>query len=99
MGLFQGFLSAWVGIPSFVVTLAGLLGFQGLMLKILGIHGAINVREPFIRGITTITLPPFYGWLGILLLIGIFIWFLFRNRTKRKIMGLELNPPLNDVFK
>ena len=35
LGLFQGFLSAWVGIPSFVVTLAGLLGFQGLMLKIL----------------------------------------------------------------
>jgi D-xylose transport system permease protein len=99
LGLFQGFLSAWVGIPSFVVTLAGLLGFQGLMLKILGIHGAINVREPFIRGITTITLPPFYGWLGILLLIGIFIWFLFRNRTKRKIMGLELPTPFNDFFK
>ena len=51
LGLFQGFLSAWVGIPSFVVTLAGLLGFQGLMLKILGIHGAINVLEPFIRGL------------------------------------------------
>ena len=41
----SGFLSAWVGIPSFVVTLAGLLGFQGLMLKILGIHGTINVQN------------------------------------------------------
>ena len=31
MGLVQGLLVAYVGIPSFVVTLAGLLGYQGLM--------------------------------------------------------------------
>ena len=35
MGLVQGLLVAYVGIPSFVVTLAGLLGYQGLMQKIL----------------------------------------------------------------
>jgi D-xylose transport system permease protein len=57
LSMFQGSLVAYIGIPSFVVTLAGLLGFQGLMLKILGIHGAINVRDPFIRGITTTSLP------------------------------------------
>ena len=57
----QGILVSYVGIPSFVVTLAGLLGFQGLMLKVLGIHGAINVREPFVRGITTVVLPPSAG--------------------------------------
>ena len=67
------------------------------MLKILGIHGAINVRDPFIRGITTITLPPFYGWLGTLILIGIFVWF-YLETVKRKIMGLELNP-FNDFSK
>jgi len=33
MGAAQGLLVAYVGIPSFVVTLAGLLGFQGLMQK------------------------------------------------------------------
>ena len=36
LGFAQGLVVAYVGIPSFVVTLAGLLGFQGLMLKILG---------------------------------------------------------------
>ena len=53
MGTAQGLLVAYIGIPSFVVTLAGLLGFQGLMLKILGIQGAINMRNPIVRGLTT----------------------------------------------
>ena len=66
MGLAQGVMVVFAGIPSFVVTLAGLLGFQGLMLKILGIQGAINMRDPFVRGLTTISLPPAWGWgLGI----------------------------------
>ena len=62
LGTTQGLLTAYVGIPSFVVTLAGLLGFQGLMLKILGVNGAINMRDPFVRGITTVTLSPAVSW-------------------------------------
>ena len=56
MGLAQGVMVVFVGIPSFVVTLAGLLGFQGLMLKILGIQGAINMRDPAVRALTTVSL-------------------------------------------
>ena len=48
MGTAQGILVAYVGIPSFVVTLAGLLGFQGLMQKILP-TGNLNVGDPFVR--------------------------------------------------
>ena len=36
IGLFQGTLSTRLGIPSFVVTLAGLLGWQGALLDVLG---------------------------------------------------------------
>ena len=32
-----------VGVPSFVITLAGLLGFQGLLLYVLGKNGTINL--------------------------------------------------------
>ena len=99
MGLVQGVLAAWVRIPSFVVTLAGLLGFQGLMLKILGIHGAINVRDPFIRGITTINLTPVMGWIGFLISILFFVWIIFRNHKNRQKMGLELTPLFSDFGK
>ena len=63
IGVAQGAIIALVGIPSFVVTLAGLLGFQGVMLKTLGEQGAMNVMDPFVRGITTISLPPALGWI------------------------------------
>jgi len=90
MGTAQGLLVAYIGIPSFVVTLAGLLGFQGLMLKILGIQGAINMRDPIVRGLTTVTLPPTLGWLlAATCLIG-FAVVLLRRQGRRRARGLEL---------
>ena len=99
LGAAQGALSAWVGIPTFVVTLAGLLGFQGLMQKILGIHGAINVRDPLIRGLTTTTLPEWLGWAVAAACAAVFAWMAMRARQKRKAMNLELDPPLADAVK
>lgn len=94
----QGVLVAYVGIPSFVVTLAGLLGFQGLMLKVLGIHGALNVRDPFVRGITTINLPPYAGWALTAACILVFALVTWRKHELRKINGLELDPVFNSVI-
>ncbi|MBX2882300.1 MAG: hypothetical protein KTR32_20295 [Granulosicoccus sp.] len=90
MGTAQGALVAYIGIPSFVVTLAGLLGFQGLMLKILGIQGAINMRDPFVRGLTTVSLPPILGWLLASLCLILFAGFVLRRQSQRRARGLEL---------
>ena len=91
MGLAQGVMVVFAGIPSFVVTLAGLLGFQGLMLKILGIQGAINMRDPFVRGLTTISLPPAWGWgLGIAC-AATFAAFALRHQVRRRARGLEID--------
>ncbi len=90
LGTAQGVLIAYVGIPSFVVTLAGLLGFQGLMLKILGIHGAINMRDPLVRGLTTVTLPPVWGWLVGVACVIAFAAMVLRRQNKRRSRELEL---------
>ncbi|WP_405411607.1 sugar ABC transporter permease [Streptomyces decoyicus] len=45
IGAIQGFFFAKVGVPAFVVTLAGLLGWNGLMLYILGSSGTINLDD------------------------------------------------------
>lgn len=42
IGLVQGSVIERLGIPSFVVTLAGLIGWQGLQLYVLGRDGTIN---------------------------------------------------------
>lgn len=87
----QGVLVAYVGIPSFVVTLAGLLGFQGLMLKILGQHGAINVSDGFVRGLTKITLAPELGWGIAIAAIFAFAFVILRRQAKRKSAALEID--------
>lgn len=62
IGAFQGFWFAAIGVPSFVVTLAGLLGWQGVQQWVLGTTGTINVFDPHIEAIATTTLPPAWGW-------------------------------------
>jgi D-xylose transport system permease protein len=48
IGLLQGFWFARLGIPSFVVTIAGYLAWQGAILWVLGKTGVVNLRDPFI---------------------------------------------------
>ncbi|WP_406472458.1 sugar ABC transporter permease [Streptomyces sp. NBC_01615] len=43
IGALQGWFFARIGVPAFVVTLAGFLGWNGLMLWLLGSSGTINV--------------------------------------------------------
>lgn len=43
IGLLYGLLYTKVGVPSFVITLAGLLGFLGLQLVVLGKNGTVNL--------------------------------------------------------
>ncbi len=43
VGLVQGLFFAKVGVPAFVVTLAGNLGWNGLMLQVLGASGTVNL--------------------------------------------------------
>ncbi|TMU90272.1 sugar ABC transporter permease [Streptomyces sp. DASNCL29] len=45
VGFVHGFFTAVVGVPAFVVTLAGLLGWYGLMLSIMGAYGTINLDD------------------------------------------------------
>jgi D-xylose transport system permease protein len=42
VGLLHGLMVTRLGMPSFVVTLAGLIGWQGLQLYVLGRQGTIN---------------------------------------------------------
>ena len=61
-GAFQGAWISLLGIPSFVVTLAGLMAFLGLQLWILGPQGTMSVFDPTIAAITGTTLPAVASW-------------------------------------
>ena len=92
MGTAQGLLAAYVGIPSFVVTLAGLLGYQGLMQKILP-TGNLNVGDQFVRGIARVLIPDLWGIVLGLAVVGLFAFANLRKQARRKSLGLELSSP------
>ncbi|NUR84140.1 MAG: ABC transporter permease [Nonomuraea sp.] len=62
IGLVLGTLVAKVGIPSFVVTLAGFLAFQGLVLVLVQEGTNISVRDPVIVAVANKNLSPWVGW-------------------------------------
>ncbi|HWK28484.1 MAG TPA: sugar ABC transporter permease, partial [Solirubrobacter sp.] len=62
IGLFQGTVTTRLAIPSFVVTLAGLLTWQGAQLKVLGTTGTLNITDPFITGLTSTFFSDAVGW-------------------------------------
>jgi len=62
IGAVQGSIFARFGVPSFVVTLAGLIGWQGLQLRVLGDTGTINLPPSIITGLTDTFLQRPLGW-------------------------------------
>lgn len=63
IGAFNGFAITRLGVHSLVVTLAGLLGFQGTQLYVLGDTGTINLRDPLITGLAGTFFAVPIGWL------------------------------------
>src|SRR3712207_1758068 len=62
IGLFTGTLVGVVGIPSFVVTLALFLGWQGVTLRLIGQGGTVPVRDPVISALSEKNMPVTLGW-------------------------------------
>ncbi len=93
IGLVNGFFVAVLRVPSFIVTLAGLIGYAGLLLLVLGRQTTLVVRDPTIRSLAPTYLDPVVGWgipLLAVLLYGLGIWFEQRSRAQA---GLTVKKP------
>ncbi len=95
VGLVYGTLFNRFGVPSFVITLAGLLALLGLQLRVLGDQGTINL--PFKSGLVGFASQQFLpAWLAYTLaIVGPAVYALaalLRNR-RRSEAGLSTVPP------
>jgi D-xylose transport system permease protein len=63
IGLLQGTIIVKVGVPSFVVTLAGLLAWQGVVLIVIGNSGTIPIQDKYINGIANHFFSETIGWI------------------------------------
>ena len=89
IGLFQGFIHTQFGIPSFVVTLAGLLGWQGVQLWVLGDTGTININDQFIVDLVGTFFSDMVGWVIAVVLIVVYAALTLSGRMQRVKAGLE----------
>jgi D-xylose transport system permease protein len=71
IGLLQGSIVAFVGVPSFVVTLAGFMIWQGVILHVLEQRGSIIIQDRWINYTASYFFGNMAGWLiaGIITLI------------------------------
>jgi D-xylose transport system permease protein len=63
IGAAQGSIIAFVGVPSFVVTLAGLLISQGIVIKALGTQGVIGIQDQKVLDVSNYILTKNTGWI------------------------------------
>ncbi len=92
IGFVLGFLVAKIGIPSFVVTLAAFLGFQGVALLLLGGGTNISVFDRVIVAIDNNNLVPWLGWTLLLVcVVGYLVVQLWSVRS-RAARGLGTDP-------
>jgi D-xylose transport system permease protein len=88
IGLFIGFFVARVGVPSFVVTLGLFLGLQGLQLIIIGNGGLYRIQQPEVLAIQNSNLPPWAGWVMLVVILIITTAQAFIDRRRRARAGV-----------
>lgn len=95
IGMIQGLFFSGFGVPSFVVTLAGLLTWQGALLYVLGDTGTLNVNNGTITGLAGTFYDDATGWgIAVLAIAGyaaVSLWG-WRTRVKAGLADQALAP-------
>ncbi|MFI1400749.1 sugar ABC transporter permease [Streptomyces sp. NPDC020681] len=99
VGAVQGFIIAKVGVPAFVVTLAGLLGWNGLMLYVLGTSATISLDD---KGLVAALTNTYFNHdavaYGVAALVaGAILLASYQGRRRRKAVGMP-SRPLGDIW-
>jgi D-xylose transport system permease protein len=89
IGISNGFFVTKFGLPSFVVTLAGLLTWQGVQFTVLRSTGTINLPNGFLSSIMSTYLSPKLGYIVASGAVAIYALSIANNFRKRKNAGLR----------
>lgn len=88
VGLVIGLLVSKLGVPSFVVTLAFFLAFQGILLLLTGAGGTIPIRDENVLAIMNKNMPLWLGWTFAVVTVVAFAALGFSRRRQRERAGL-----------
>jgi D-xylose transport system permease protein len=94
IGTLHGVLFAKIGIPSFVVTLAGLLAWNGVVLLLIGSRGTVLLQDSFTIGLANNFMSDAAAWVVALVAIAIYAGIQLNEIRVRRKAGLEIEPVL-----
>jgi D-xylose transport system permease protein len=94
IGVLHGLIITKVGVPSFVVTLAGLLAWNGVVLLLIGSRGTVILQNDFVIGLANDFMAPGLAWILMVACVALYAGVqLVRLRSRQK-AGLANDPLL-----
>jgi D-xylose transport system permease protein len=99
IGAAQGTIVAKVGVPSFVVTLAGLLIFQGVILQILEVRGTILIQDKWINDTAYYYFSETIGWIIAAVVAGFYAATVLVQVISRRRASLPIRDPWMQLAK
>jgi D-xylose transport system permease protein len=107
IGAVQGTIITRLRLPSFVVTLAGLLILNGLMLILLALgpfsgYPSLVGQQTGVRWMHDLmwgTIDPIAGWIATVAVVAILALVLWRRDSRRRRSGLVAPPPVLTVIR
>ena len=94
IGTLHGLIITKVGVPSFVVTLAGLLAWNGVVLLLIGGKGTVILQNDLVIGLANDFLPPAVSWVLALACVALYAALQLAAVRARRKSGLETDPML-----
>ena len=98
IGLANGYMTAYLRIPSFIVGLGGMLAFRGILL---GITGGTTIApvSPDLVYVGQGYLPPLVGVVLGVLLFALTLFLTWRQRRNRALHGLAAHAIVRDIVR
>lgn len=87
IGVLNGIVITAIGLPSFIVTLAGLLAWNGVMLIILGNGGTVPINDDTINNLANGLLSPTTSWIVMAVVVTLFVVDMLLTQSRRRKAG------------
>lgn len=97
-GMYQAYVTAYLRVPAFIVTLGGMFILNGGILLATG-GQTIAANQPGFSYIAQGYLKPTIGWILGIVVVAILVFLMFANRRTKKKYGFELKPFYQDLLR
>jgi D-xylose transport system permease protein len=94
IGVFHGLIITKIGVPSFVVTLAGLLAWNGVVLLLIGSRGTVILQNDFVIGLANDFMSPGFAWILMIVCVALYAAVQLMRMRSRSKAGLANDPVL-----